>query len=98
MKTLLIAKIIIAFSIMNTFSQDISGVWHGMAKTPDDKEVLFVFLLEKNRDIYNATMSLPTFNASDIKPNRTTLKEGVLTIEDSDLGMKHEGIWNETTN
>lgn len=97
MKTVLIAKFLIAFLIMNLVTKDISGVWHGVAKTPDGKEVLFVFLFEKNQDSYNTTMAVPTFNVSEVKPKLTTLKEGRLTIEDSGLGMKYDGTWNETT-
>ena len=48
MKTLITTTILIAFFIVNSFSQNLPGVWHGNAKTPDDKEITFVFLFKKN--------------------------------------------------
>jgi len=42
-------------------------------------------------------MAVPTFNVAGIKPKKTSLKEGKLIIDASDLGMKYEGDWNETT-
>lgn len=43
-------------------------------------------------------MAVPTFNVSGIKPKVTAFKEGHLTIDGSELGMRYEGVWNETTN
>ncbi|MBG7631552.1 MAG: alpha/beta fold hydrolase, partial [Bacteroidetes bacterium] len=65
--------------------------------TPDNKEILFVFLFEKNQEIYNTTMAVPTFDVSGIKPKATTFKNGLLSIDGSNVGMKYEGILNETT-
>lgn len=98
MRTLITITLYIIFSIVKTYAQNISGVWHGKAKTPDDKEILFVFLFEKNQEKYNTTMAVPTFNVSGIKPKVTAFKEGHLTIDASELGMRYEGVWNETTN
>lgn len=74
MKTLIATTILITFYVVNTFSQNLSGVWHGKAKTPDDKEIPIVFLFEKNQEKYNTTMAVPTFNVSGIKPKVTTFK------------------------
>jgi len=98
MKTITITILSIILAITSALSQDLSGVWHGNAKTPDDKEILFVFLFEKNQETYNATMAIPTFNVEGIKPKSTSLKEGNLTIDGSEFGMKYEGVWDETTN
>lgn len=89
---------LLLFSITTIFSQNLEGVWHGKAKTPDNKEVLFVFLFEKNQDEYTVTMAVPTFNISDVKPKSTVLKQGHLTIEDAGLSLKYDGIWNEASN
>jgi hypothetical protein len=97
MKTIVTHIIVFSISIVSVFSQDISGVWHGNAKTPDDKEILFVFLFEKNGDTYNTTMAVPTFNVSGIKPKSTALNEGKLIIDASELGMKYEGVLNESS-
>ena len=80
------------------FSQNLEGVWHGNAMTPDKKDVLFLFLFEKDHDAYKATMAVPTFNVAEVKPKSTILNEGHLTIEDAGLSMKYDGIWNKTTN
>ena len=98
MKTVIITLLLTSIAITSALSQDLSGVWHGTAKTPDDKEILFVFLFEKNQELYNTTMAVPTFDVSGIKPKSTTLKEGKLTIDASELDMKYEGVWNEPTN
>jgi pimeloyl-ACP methyl ester carboxylesterase len=98
MKTIIITIFLIMLAITSALSQDLSGVWHGNTKTPDGKEILFVFLFEKNQEIYNTTMAVPTFDVSGIKPKSTSLNEGKLTIDGSELGMKYEGVWNETTN
>ena len=98
MKTTISIISLIILAITSALSQDLSGVWHGNAITPDDKEILFVFLFEKKQEIYNTTMAVPTFDVSGIKPKSTSLKEGKLTIDGAELGMKYEGVWNETTN
>jgi len=97
MKTSVITIILITFSIVNTFSQNLLGVWHGTAKTPDNKEILFVFLFEKNQETYNSTMAVPTFNVAGIKPKATTFQNGKLMIDGSNVGMTYEGIFDETT-
>jgi pimeloyl-ACP methyl ester carboxylesterase len=98
MKTILSTILLIVLAITSSFSQDLSGVWHGNAKTPDDKVILFVFLFEKNQDKYTATMAVPTFNVSGVKPKSTVLEQGHLKIEDAGLGMTYDGIWNEASN
>ncbi len=98
MKTITTTILLIILTITSALSQDLSGVWHGNAKTPDDKDILFVFLFEKNGDAYTTTMAIPTFNVDGIKPKSTSLKEGKLIIDASELGMNYEGTWNETTN
>lgn len=43
-------------------------------------------------------MAVPSFDVSDNKPKATSLKEGNLTIDGAEFGMKYAGAWNETTN
>jgi pimeloyl-ACP methyl ester carboxylesterase len=97
MKSLIITTLLIAFLAMNVFSQDISGVWHGIATNPENKEITFVFLFEKNDEAFNTTMAVPTFEVSDIKPKATTFENGILSIDGSNVGIKYEGKLNETT-
>ncbi|GAB2622303.1 hypothetical protein [Belliella aquatica] len=97
MKSLIITTLLTAFSVMNVLSQDISGVWHGIATNPDNKEITFVFLFERNGGAYNTTMAVPNFDISGIKPKATTFKNGALNIDGSNVGMKYEGKLNETT-
>ena len=98
MKTILSTILLIVLAITSSFSQNLSGVWHGNARTPDDKAILFVFLFEKNQEKYTATMDVPTFNVSGVKPKSTVLEQGHLIIEDAGLRMKYDGIWNEASN
>ena len=97
MKTI-ITTILIAFIVLNAFSQDISGVWHGKATNPDNKEILFVFLFENSQEGLTSTMAVPTFDVSDIKPKTTTFENGMLSIDGSNVGMKYNGVWNKETN
>lgn len=98
MKTIITTILLMACAIASSFSQDLSGVWHGNAKTPDGKAILFVFLFEKNQEKYTVTMSVPAFNVSGVKPKSTVLEQGHLIIEDAGLGMKYDGMWNEASN
>ncbi len=98
MKIIIATLLLLILATASALSQNLTGVWHGNAKTPDDKDILFVFLFEKNGDAYTTTMAIPTFNVDGIKPKSTSLKEGILIINASELGMKYEGTWNETTN
>jgi len=98
MKTKLSTILLIVLAITSSFSQDLSGVWHGNAKTPDDKAILFVFLFEKNQEKYTVTMAVPTFNVSGVKPKSIILDNGHLIIEDAGLGMIYDGIWDEDSN
>ncbi len=98
MKSIITTLLVITFSITSALSQDLSGVWHGITKTPDNKEITFVFRFEKNGETYNTTLAVPTFDVSGIKPKSTSLQDGNLTVDGSELGLKYEGVWNETTN
>ena len=98
MKSSVLTTILLAICMVNAFSQNLSGVWHGKAKTPDNKEILFVFLFENNANGLTSTMAVPSFNVSDIKPKATTFENGKLSIDGSNVGMKYEGKLNETTN
>ena len=93
----IITIVLIAFSVMNVLSQDISGVWHGVATNSDNKEMLFVFLFENTQEGLTSTMAVPTFDFSDIKPKTTTFKNGILSIDGSNVGMKYQGKVNGTT-
>jgi pimeloyl-ACP methyl ester carboxylesterase len=97
MKAGISTVLLIACSILSGFSQDLLGLWNGTAKSPDNKEITFVFLFENGQDGYTTTMAVPTFEVSGIKPKATTLKEGKLFIDGSNLGMKYEGTFNEST-
>jgi len=98
MKTITTTILLIFLAITSALSQDLSGVWHGKAKNPDNKEILFVFLFENTQSGLVSTMAVPTFDVSGIKPKTTTFKNGKLNIDGSNAGMKYEGVWNETTN
>jgi pimeloyl-ACP methyl ester carboxylesterase len=98
MRILITITLIIILTIVKTFSQNLPGVWHGKAKTSDNKEILFVFLFESNANGFTSTMAVPTFNVSGIKPKSTTFNNGKLIVDGSNVGIKYEGILNETTN
>jgi pimeloyl-ACP methyl ester carboxylesterase len=97
MKSLLITTLLTVFTVINAFSQDISGVWHGTVMNPNNKEVLFVFLFEDTPNDLVSTLAIPTFEVSDIKPKATTFEDGILRIDGSNIGMEYLGVWNETS-
>lgn len=97
MKTLLSTILCTIFSIATVCSQDLSGVWHGIAKSPDNREVIFVFLFEETQEGYKSTMAIPTFDVSEIKPKTTIFADGNLNIDGSNMGMKYQGKWNADT-
>lgn len=97
MKSLILTTLLTAFSVMNVLAQDISGVWHGVTTNPENKEITFVFLFERKGEAFNTTMAVPKFDVSDVKPKMTTFKNGLLSIDGSNVGMKYEGKSNETT-
>ncbi|MGB8376526.1 MAG: alpha/beta fold hydrolase [Salegentibacter sp.] len=97
MKKIILITILIALSVSNSYSQDLAGVWHGTAKTPDNKEVLFVFLFEKDNGAFTTTMAVPTFDVSDIKLEETSFNDQQLVIDDPAKKVRYEGAWNEET-
>jgi pimeloyl-ACP methyl ester carboxylesterase len=97
MKAIITTLLLITFAVTGALSQDLSGVWHGNTKTPDGKDILFVFLFEKNEAGYSSKMAIPTFDVMDILPKATTFENGKLHIDGSNLGMKYEGTLSETT-
>ncbi|WCO03165.1 alpha/beta hydrolase family protein [Psychroserpens ponticola] len=96
MKTVAALIIIFILSIVNIFSQEISGNWSGKTKR-GDKEITFVFNIKQENATYLTTMSVPTFRVSGIKPSTTTFANGKLTIDGSNVGMYYEGIFNNET-
>ncbi|MBE0663488.1 MAG: alpha/beta fold hydrolase [Bacteroidales bacterium] len=98
MKSSVLTTILIAICMVNAFSQNLFGVWHGYAKNPDNKEILFVFLFENSQNGLTSTMAIPTFDVSGIKPKTTAYENGKLNIDGSNVGMNYEGKLNETTN
>ncbi|CAM4101796.1 MULTISPECIES: alpha/beta hydrolase family protein [Flavobacterium] len=97
MKSKITIIIIMLIATINAFSQSLEGVWHGITKKPDNKEILFVFLFEEHQNSITSKMAIPTFDVMDIKPKTTIFKNGKLTIDGSNIGIKYEGVWNENT-
>ncbi|WP_242155704.1 alpha/beta hydrolase family protein [Aestuariivivens sediminis] len=90
MKTIAFAFLL---SILNVYSQDISGDWSGTAKR-GDKLITFVFNIELENATYSTTMSVPNFRISGIKPSATTFTNGALIIDGSNVGMSYEAEFN----
>lgn len=96
MKLVIITLAFILMSIC-TYAQDLPGNWHGVAQTPDNRKITFVFNIEKLDQGYLTAMSVPTFNVVDINIPKTSLQEGVLHIDGSTIGMNYKGTWNSET-
>lgn len=93
MKSIVTLAIIFTLSIVNVFSQDISGNWSGKAKR-GDKEITFVFNIKKEGTNYSSVMNVPTFRVSGIKTATTTFSNGKLTIDGSNVGMSYVANFN----
>lgn len=93
MKTVSVFVIAFIISIVTTYSQDISGDWSGETKR-GDKLIIFVFNIEQENSKYSATMNVPTFRISGIKPSSTTFTDGKLLIDGSNVGMSYVGVFN----
>jgi len=96
MKTVIAFVIVFTISIVNVFSQDISGYWSGEAKR-GDKLITFIFNIEQENSLYSTTMAVPTFRISGIKPSATTFTNGKLIINGSNVGMRYVGVFNNKT-
>jgi hypothetical protein len=87
MKTITITILLIILAITSALSQDISGDWSGDTKKGDtkrgDKLITFVFKISQENSKYSATMNVPTFRISGIKPSATTFTSGKLIIDGS---------------
>ena len=96
MKTISVFFIVFLLSIVNVYSQNISGDWSGETKR-GDKLITFVFKIEQENSGYSATMNVPTFRISGIKPAATTFTNGRLIIDGSNVGMSYVGTYNNET-
>tara|TARA_R110002073_G_scaffold14554_1_gene59259 strand:+ start:27710 stop:29143 length:1434 start_codon:yes stop_codon:yes gene_type:complete len=96
MKTIATFAIAFILSIVNAYTQDITGDWSGKTKR-GDKEITFVFNIEQKNSMYSTTMNVPTFRVSGIKPSVTTFTNGKLIIDGSNVGMNYEGVFNIET-
>ena len=94
MKTIIVLAITFITSIINAYSQDLSGDWSGIAKR-GEKEITFVFNIKHEDSKYLTTMSVPTFRVSGIKPSTTTFTNGKLEIDGSNVGMNYVGVFNK---
>ncbi|WP_319589989.1 alpha/beta fold hydrolase [uncultured Draconibacterium sp.] len=96
MKTISVFFIVFILSIVNVYSQNISGDWSGATKR-GDKLITFIFKIEQENSGYSVTMNVPTFRISGIKPAATTFTNGKLIIDGSNVGMSYVGIYNNET-
>jgi hypothetical protein len=67
--------LLIILAITNALSQDLSRVWCGNAKTPDDNEILFLCHFDKDPEIHITKISVPISGLVGVKPKSTSLTE-----------------------
>ncbi len=96
MKRTHITIAILLYSVLS-FSQDITGKWHGTAILGEDKEISFIFNIENTENKYMTNIEIPTQRMSGLKPQKTSFKDGTLFIDGANLGIKYEGKFNEKT-
>lgn len=94
MKTLSIS-IILIFSSILSFSQDIAGKWNGLLKI-QNTQLRIVFNINKTDSGYSATMDSPDQNAKGLPIDETTFKDNELFLNAKSMGISYKGILNYT--
>lgn len=89
MKNILLITISIS-QFMTCLSQDISGEWSGAVKG-QKQQTVFVFQIEKHGKDYTTVIDIPTNRLVGLKPKETSLTNGELLVDASNLGFKYQG-------
>jgi len=87
-KTILI--LIIFFSSIHLFGQNISGLWKGTVNI-HDREVRIVFNITKDGKRFNATMDSPDYGVRGISASYLSIKDSVLTLRILDVNTEFVG-------
>jgi pimeloyl-ACP methyl ester carboxylesterase len=86
----LILLLIIGFTTLNGWGQDITGSWNGLLKI-QMYQLRLVFHIQKTESGYSATMDSPDQGAKDIPVTSVNCENSILKIADTKMGFEYEG-------
>ncbi|WP_433833000.1 alpha/beta hydrolase family protein [Flavobacterium anhuiense] len=89
----IILFVLLLFSFLNSFAQDISGAWNGVLKLSNN-QLRVVFNITKTQDGYTSTTDSPDQGAKGIPVQSTTFENSVLKLNMPVLGGSYEGKLN----
>lgn len=92
----IVSIIIIIFSVLTSFAQDITGDWHGLLKV-QGMPLRLIFHVTKAADGYSATMDSPDQGAKDIPVSKTSFINNTVIFEITSAGVVYEGILKDKT-
>ena len=85
----------ILFLSAASYAQDISGLWNGTVNINEDKSINFIFNIASMGTDYVTIIDIPSQRVSGLKPQKTSLENGVLFIDGANLGIKYKGTFNK---
>lgn len=92
----IILVLLVFFTSISSYAQDISGSWYGVAKI-QGIELRLVLNINKTADGYSATMDSPDQGAKGIPVNNISFKDSVLKISINNINLDYEGKLNTLT-
>ena len=90
------AIVVIAFTVLNSFGQDITGQWNGALKV-QGMQLRIVFNITKTVDGYSSTMDSPDQGAKGIPVTFTSFVNSKLTLEISNAKIEYSGELKDKT-
>ena len=91
-----ILALLVFFTSISSYAQDISGSWYGIAKI-QGTELIMVLNINKTVDGYSVTMDSPDQGVKGIQVNNTSFKDSVLKISINNINLDYEGKLNNLT-
>lgn len=88
--------IIIIFSALTSYAQDITGDWYGVLKV-QGMPLRLVFHVTKSVDGFIATMDSPDQGAKDIPVSKTSFENNTVIFEITGAGVVYEGALKDKT-
>ncbi len=75
-----------------TQAQNVCGYWSGLL-TLNDREIIVVFNVTKQGDVYTSTMDSPSQKVKGFSTTSTTFVDSILTISMDNANMHYQGRW-----
>ncbi len=83
--------LLISFISFYAYSQDVLGKWSGIVESGKKEPVVFNFTFEKIGENYTTIIDIPAMRVAELKPKQTTISNGEILVDGSNLGFKYQG-------